>query len=240
MNLDFGPAAIEVGLCGGFELALSTLALTILLESISLDTVRNLWTKQSGGRVLYWKGVAVNLFNHIVLGVPVYTIAVLFFCQALDHEPPKLGISLIRIASLILIHNLCYFYVHRAFHEHSYYRFHKFHHQYHQWVPPSAANAVSIVEYLVAYVLPFALAALLLRPTPLELQRAIGVLSVNNLLVHTPCLQHVSMWVEPYFVSTRSHLEHHQRLTVHYASPVWNVDYWLGSSSTARNSHKED
>jgi hypothetical protein len=82
-----------------------------------------------------------------------------------------------------------------------------------------AANAVSIVEYVLAYIVPFAVAALLVAPHELEFRLAIAFVSICNLLVHTSRLESLSqklLW--PIFVTTH-HLEHHRKLTTNYASP---------------------
>jgi hypothetical protein len=87
------------------------------------------------------------------------------------------------------------------------------------------ANAVSAVEYLAAYVVPFAVAAALVHPHETELQCAVAVVSVCNLLIHTPRLEEWSKALGPAFVTTHGHLEHHRRMTINYAAPTINVDW---------------
>ena len=44
------------------------------------------------------------------------------------------------------------------------YRYHKLHHKFHMHVTPLAANCVTIVEYVVAYMLPFVAGIFFFRP----------------------------------------------------------------------------
>lgn len=77
---------------------------------------------------------------------------------------------------------------------------------------------------MMAYVLPFAVAAALVHPTESELRVAVSIISAFNLLEHTPALEGMP-WPR-WLVSPSQHLEHHRKLTVHYAAPVFNMD-WL-------------
>ena len=71
-------------LYGGWELALWTLAVTAILEVYSFqDTVLDGVWKQPNGKHLYIQAIQLNVFNHIVLGIPVYMLAVLF-CRRED------------------------------------------------------------------------------------------------------------------------------------------------------------
>ena len=124
------------------------------------------------------------------------------------------------------IHAVLYYQLHKTFHSSAtLYKYHRFHHRFKEHTPPMAANAVSLVEYTVAYILPFAFAALVIRPTRLEFRVAITVLSVCNLLVHTPALEKLpgpAFWVMP-----SDHQAHHRLVNVHFASPTINIDWIL-------------
>merc|ERR1719409_986091 len=75
---------------------------------------------------------------------------------------------------------------------------------------------------------PFVAGSALLRPDRLSLFVAVGVISFNSLLIHTPVLADASARLVPWlFVSTADHLEHHRRLTKHYAAPTFSVDRLL-------------
>lgn len=220
--------AVREGWTGGMELSIATLAVTIVLELISFDTVIALHQKQSGGPALYRRAVFVNFFNHFVLGIPVYTTAVLLFGRRSNEhdETSSLFATLVRISGIIVVHDICYFEAHKTMHSSSgWYSFHKFHHQFRQYIPPFSANAVSVVEYLLAYVIPFALAAIMIRPTEVELRTSVYVVSFANLMIHTPAFNCMSKYLEAvYLVSEHLHSEHHRKLTTNYAAPILNID----------------
>ena len=90
------------------------------------------------------------------------------------------------------------------------------------------ANAVSAVEYVFAYILPFAIACPFVQPDTLSLRLCVGIVSVSNLFIHTPKLSELSEKFMPEFiVSTNDHLEHHKKLNCKYAAPTFNIDYLL-------------
>mmetsp|Transcript_22641 Transcript_22641/g.49463 ORF Transcript_22641/g.49463 Transcript_22641/m.49463 type:complete len:266 (+) Transcript_22641:89-886(+) len=218
-------------LWGGFWLAtVPNILLMLVLESLSLDTVQKV-LNQKDGRSLYWTGMRANFWNHYCLGVPVYTAACLLFCQPVVapnySNNSNIAMSIFKVVALNWFHDLIYYYVHKAFHSSpSFYVHHKFHHKFHCHVPPSSANAVSVVEYLLAYVLPFAVAALITVPTTAELFWAAVISSICNLALHTPCLEPVWRGI-PFLAQTSNHFEHHKRLTCHYSAPMFNFDWML-------------
>ncbi|KAI2503786.1 fatty acid hydroxylase-like protein [Fragilaria crotonensis] len=214
---------------GGVQLSVGTVFLTIVLEIASLPTVRGV-LKQQDGKSLYSQAVAVNFLNHFVFGIPVYAIAVVLLCTT--QVPANYVVSATRATAVMTAHAIIYYAIHKAFHTSpQFYVYHRFHHRFNTHVPPVAANAVSIVEYLLAYVLPFAIAALVVRPHETEFRFTIAFVSLANLLVHTPRLEAWSKNLWPVFVSTHDHLEHHKRLTTNYASPTINVDWILQQGS---------
>jgi sterol desaturase/sphingolipid hydroxylase (fatty acid hydroxylase superfamily) len=223
--------AMREGVAGGLEAAATTLVITAVLELVALDTVRMIHQKQPGGPALYRQSIAVNFFNHFVLGIPVYSLAVLLFCRTTDEDDQQGGLlaTVLRILGIIFIHDILYYEAHKTMHSGpGWYRFHKFHHRFRNFIPPSSANAVSIVEYLLAYVIPFAMAAFLIHPSEAEFRITVNIVSVANLLIHTPAYDPVSKYLEAvYLVSTRNHSDHHRKLTMNYAAPIFNLDRLL-------------
>ena len=62
-------------------------------------------------------------------------------------------------------------------------------------------------------------------PRRLSLFVGVGIVSVNNLLIHAPILDDLSAALVPWWaVSTSDHLEHHKRLTTHWAAPTISID----------------
>ena len=67
-----------------------------------------------------------------------------------------------------------------------------------------------------------------LRPDRVSMFIAVGIVSFNNLLVHFPRVHELSERVVPWWgVSTSDHLEHHRRLTTHWAAPTISIDRLL-------------
>ncbi|KAL7566592.1 hypothetical protein ACA910_003493 [Epithemia clementina (nom. ined.)] len=233
---------------GGLELSLFTLLLTFVLELYSLEetVIRGVW-QQKGGKSLYWTAVGLNFWNHLVLGIPVYMVAVTFLCRPLSTTttttvsssssssswPDFVG----HVLAIVLTHDVLYWYGHKTMHRPEFYKFHKFHHAFHDHVPPSSANAVTFVEYLLVYITPFAVACLLFRPTEVQLKVAVYIVSMCNLVLHTPKLEDWSTKYVPWWlVTTQNHLEHHRKLTVHYAAPVFHMDRLLEALMVATES----
>jgi len=126
---------------------MATLLITLVLELCSIPSAMAI-TRQKGGQRLYLTAVAMNFFNHLILGPPVYAIATSFFCRR-ELYPPLLSAG--SCAGCVLVHALGYYTAHRAMHTREFYWAHRFHHRFNSHVSPVVANAVSFVEYLIAY-----------------------------------------------------------------------------------------
>jgi len=200
----------------GTTLAGATLGLTLLLECTSLSATRAC-VASPGGRDLYKLALGHNLFNTGFVGPVVWDWTVAHLCG----DTTGLGMSV----GVVAVHAVGYYSAHRMLHTRRLYRFHELHHRFHSIVVPMAANCVSTVEYLVAYMLPFVVGAWLLRPTVAALALAAAWVSVCNLLVHAPvCHAPAKKWVPKYFVGTHDHLFHHSHRTTKFAAPTLNVD----------------
>ena len=68
-----------------------------------------------------------------------------------------------------------YYCAHRWMHTRTMYWAHRFHHRFNVVVVPVSANAVSLAEYIIAYMLPFVVGAAFLRPDRLSLFAAVGL-----------------------------------------------------------------
>ena len=98
---------------------------------------------------------------------------------------------------------------------------HDTHHRFKEVVFPSAANAVTPAEFLLAYMTPFMIAAHLAPPSPMALCAAATIVSAFNLMVHTPSATKFALpgwWVHP-----KTHLEHHLTRAPHYAAPTFKT-----------------
>jgi len=208
----------------GVVMTLATFAMTLLLELASIPSVR-LILRQRNGPTLYLQAIYYNLVNNGVLGPLSYWFVLHMFVR------PALSSMLERaamICAILLGHAVGYYLGHRAMHTRRLYWAHKFHHQFKVNVSPVVANAVSFAEYAIAYMLPFIAGCALLRPDRASLFIAVGVVSLNNLLIHTPVLSELSGKLLPWWaVSTADHLEHHHSLTKHWAAPTLSIDRLL-------------
>eukprot|EP00980_Cylindrotheca_fusiformis_P000239 scaffold52_cov183-Cylindrotheca_fusiformis.AAC.18 len=65
-------------------------------------------------------------------------------------------------------------------------------------------------------------------PDPVSLQLSVAIISVANVLLHTPKLIDTSERVLPrWWVSTSDHVEHHRKLNTKYAAPTFNLDHFV-------------
>jgi sterol desaturase/sphingolipid hydroxylase (fatty acid hydroxylase superfamily) len=94
-------------------------------------------------------------------------------------------------------------------------------------VLPSSANAVSVAEYVFAYMIPIVIGVAVMRADELSSFLAAAVIGVTNLIIHTPGWWEESThkhyhWI---FVSTRDHLNHHRKnQRGNYGAPVLHLD----------------
>jgi sterol desaturase/sphingolipid hydroxylase (fatty acid hydroxylase superfamily) len=137
------------------KVVLLTLVLTVVLEIWSIDTVHNLW-QQPGGKELHREAWISSIRNPLLWGLPVYVFAASVFCVGNGLDETWFD-SLRSVFSILFFHACQYYAIHRAFHEDPqlYQRFHRFHHRFNTYTPPSAANAVTMGEYVLAYLAPF-------------------------------------------------------------------------------------
>jgi sterol desaturase/sphingolipid hydroxylase (fatty acid hydroxylase superfamily) len=204
-------------------MTLMTLALLAALELLSWDSVGSI-IKKKGGMDLYLQGVAYNIINTGIFGPMLYELVSNRWMSPPFTAPGRLAMVL----AIVVGHSIGYYCAHRAMHMRSLYWAHRFHHRFNMFVVPVTANAVSIAEFAIAYMLPFIVGAQLLRPDRMSMFIAVGIVSLNNLLIHTPLLADASAKLVPWlFVSTADHMDHHKRLTTHYAAPTISVDRML-------------
>lgn len=127
------------------------------------------------------------------------------------------------IANLLLLQNILYYYVHLSFHKYAMlYPIHKFHHQFDDLLVPSIGNAVSSLEFVLAYVLPFLIGGVLLNPSESSFLTAIGITAILNMAIHTNEWKN-KKWVKG-LVSPNDHITHHKQRNSHYAAPLISID----------------
>ena len=181
--------------------------------------------------VFYGQAIALNLINHVGLGIPSYVIAGHWFCT--DHELQVVE-QWWKILSILFLHAVMYYKIHEWMHRYpKLYKIHRFHHRFNTYITPVAANAVTPTEYLFAYLLPFAIAMAITKPDTYSIRMALSISSFLNLIVHTPTFESFSQRFVPlWMVATHDHMEHHRKLTVKYASPTFSIDYLVQYANT--------
>jgi len=125
--------------------------------------------------------------------------------------------------SILFIHNVGYFLIHREMHRNRYlYNIHKFHHCFDSFVVPSISNAVSISEFLLSFSLPFFVIAWIIRPTGITFFYSIETISIFNMIMHINELDNMT-WI-PGMVAPSLHIEHHRSKIKHYSSGFFDID----------------
>jgi len=199
-----------------------------LLELSCLSTVRSILRKD---RELYTTAWMYNIINHLCVAPIVYLVGVRMFASP---APRTLLAHTLYTIGVVCIHSAGYYCTHRAMHTKALYWAHRYHHRFNTYICPIAASAVTQVEYLFAYLIPFIIAGVILQPLPLPTIAIAGLIigHVNN-LIHTPWVEDLSERLVPWFgVSTADHFAHHRKLTTNYAAPTLNIDALVRLSPT--------
>lgn len=197
-----------------FRLSLFTLFLGILLDNtISFKSKKKINEIENG---LYEKGLKANFINLMIVS-PFYYILANNIILVQDNK-----INIIKYIGLIIIQSLGYYYLHKMMHlKNSLKWIHEFHHKYKITVP-TTGNAVTIYEFQLAYVLPFLIGGIILRPGKIEFQLSIITISLLNLFIHTYELRNIKM--SKYLVSPNDHIIHHETRSNTYSAPLINID----------------
>ena len=195
---------------------------TVALETSCLNHVRKLRACGPEGRSLYASAWLCNFFNNVVLGGLTYYCTVTWIC---DHSARhSLREEILAACGVVVIEAVLYYAIHMAFHEvKGLYWMHKYHHKFNTVVLPSSANAVSLAEYVFAYMLPLVVGVKLTAADEVAAFSGALVVAVTNLLIHTPWLED-SQYPSWIFVTASDHLSHHRKTRGNYGAPVFNLD----------------
>jgi sterol desaturase/sphingolipid hydroxylase (fatty acid hydroxylase superfamily) len=220
------PWPVPAAYATGMRLSIVTTLVTVVFELISLASVIGMLRTKPG---LYARAWTSSLFNIMIMGPFVGLVAFGFLCGP-DLEPlARMRASL----GLLAIHSVGYYAAHRLMHTKAMYWAHSFHHKFNAHVVPTSASAVSFTEYAVAYMLPFIVGCLLIRPDVHALYSVASLISLANILIHTPPLEDAAAALIPsVFVGTDRHIEHHRNLTKNYGASVVNTDWFIAASPT--------
>lgn len=209
----------------GLKIGYYTILMTLGLEIFSWSSVKKLIQSSRENQKLYRQAIVANVVNILGLGPGLYYLSKIYFVSPQPLLPYE---RIITLFNLLVIQSIGYYLAHRAMHTKPLYFSHKFHHQFNKIVIPMTANAVSIYEFFLAYMIPIIAGIYLCHPDDLTIQIATYIISMFNLIIHTPGLETISAKYYPKFlVSTANHLEHHRAQRTKYAAPLINWDHIL-------------
>jgi sterol desaturase/sphingolipid hydroxylase (fatty acid hydroxylase superfamily) len=168
---------------------------------------------------LLMEGYSLSFINLCIITPLLYNNIVPFF---VDYK--NTTFSLGHFFLMVLFQNIGYYLAH--FHMHNgLYWIHKFHHKYNDIVIPSSAFSVSIYEFLYAYILPLLFGAFIIYPSDTSFLCSVGLISLSNIIIHTPILKFVKF--PKLLVSTSDHLNHHKHQHKNYAAPILALDRFV-------------
>jgi len=172
---------------------------------------------------LYQQGIYAVKKNMIVVGPITYAVINQVFIA------PGHTIQLFNVVSMLMIHSVGYYGVHYAMHKVPFIQpIHEFHHRFEKTLVPSIGNAVSMEEFMLAYMAPFIYGAYILRPNEISFIIPIKIIALLNLLIH--CQEAEQLSFVKWWVSPKNHGDHHRYRYKHYAAPTLNIDYLLENS----------
>lgn len=163
----------------------------------------------------------LSLINLLLIGPLVHRRALMW------TRPRHCVRKLFDIFAIVTIHSGLYTLAHRCMHKLACLRgIHRDHHKFTHTIMPSTANAVSFQEFLFAYMLPFYVSVVVLKPDGASLDAAVATVSLFNLFVHSP---HLQSWKWPScLVTPNEHQNHHKFKSPHYSAPTWSWR-WLSN-----------
>lgn len=186
----------------------------------SRDDVKRI-REREGGKELHNAGIRASIFNSIFLGAITYYVTIKYCCIS---GPLTLVQQMICVFKFLMIENSWYYCAHWLMHRRSFYWMHRFHHKFNAIVLPSSASAVSIPEFLLAYMLPFLLATYYGSCDKYSSVFSAMIVAVSNLAIHTPALEEKMECLPWFFVLPSDHVTHHRQLTCHYGAPLIHWD----------------
>lgn len=170
---------------------------------------------------LYDEGYKKSNINLLFLG-PLYFSSVNYLVIHNYHSK----VDFYEILPLVIIHNIGYYIMHRSMHKSKYLtKLHSFHHKFKDTVFPSIGNAVTHSEFTFAYMMPFIIGAIIVKPSIENFKIAILLISFFNLIIH--CEELKKMQYNEFMVSPNQHIEHHRAKNISkktYSAPIFNID----------------
>lgn len=145
-------------------------------------------------------------FNLLVIGPIFYNFIFYKLCR---RNPFLKQVNAVETLALTFIHSILYKYFHSKMHT-TFTGIHEYHHSFKEDILISTANAVSILEFVFAYMMPFLIGSLIISPSPSSLNVSASIVSLFNFAVHCESFYN-SDWI-PGFVPPKLHINHHRRI----------------------------
>ena len=191
------------------------------LEHVYSKEDVNALRQREGGQELHVAGIRASIFNSVFLGTVTYYVTITYCCVS---GPLTLFQQLSSVMKFLLIENIWYYCAHWLMHRRSFYWMHRFHHKFNAIVLPSSASAVSIPEFLLAYMAPFLLGAYAGSCDKYSAICSAAIVAVSNLAIHTPALEEKMKCLPWFLVLPSDHITHHRQLTCNYGAPLIHFD----------------
>ena len=203
----------------GFMLGYMSYIIGVHMDNtIALDSLKNVMSHYPSK--LIFKAYNTITFNMLFISPVVYTMIDNYI---LKHD--NYYIYLDKVLLLLLIRHFGCYIMHRTMHKIQFLKkYHDFHHEFDKHLIPSLGNAVSTTEFLTAYISPFIIGAIIVKPNEITFVIPIILISIFNNIIHCKELEHIK-WPK-YLVSPAQHIKHHEIRDKHYAAPILNLDYF--------------
>ena len=144
-------------------------------------------------------------FNLLVIGPIFYNFIFHKLCR---RNPFLKQVNAMETVALTFIHSILYKYFHSKMHT-TFTGMHEYHHSFKEDILISTANAVSIPEFVFAYMMPFLIGSWIILPAHGSLNLSASIVSLFNFAVHCEYFYNFK-WI-PGFVPPKLHINHHRR-----------------------------
>jgi sterol desaturase/sphingolipid hydroxylase (fatty acid hydroxylase superfamily) len=224
----FGQELTYGFMLGAYTVSIGTAFFLVVLERLLWDDAWKEQFAQPHTSAMYWSGLRANLLNYLLLAPAAKGIATAWVMSQAAYLHPCIafpGTLLCQAVGYALAHN----WMHRP--ENYRWTGHRYHHQFHNksFLRPISANAVTWVEFLIAYAIPLMAGIVLFRPSPVVTNAVILTVSFANLCIHTPETLLPMNWAPSFMVSNRKHFYHHNvDGTKFLSAPIADLDKVLG------------
>jgi len=218
---------------GFFVGSLNVLLMFVFEYGLSEKDVQRL-RERIGGKDIHVAGIRASIFNSCFLGAITYYVTISYCCVP---GPLTTFQQISSVIAFLLIENSWYYCAHWVMHTSAFYWMHRFHHKFNTIVLPSSASAVSVPEFLIAYMAPFLLGTWMGSCDKCSAIFSAAIVAVSNLAIHTPALENTMKHLPWFVVLPSDHIAHHRQLTCNYGAPLIHFDRVLSYAHNLFEQH---